>query len=177
MPSKYYLILVSMLHVIILSGCKGTAYKDFGYVTAEQEFGGATVHAKLRGTDSNGRNGISNTRGAPYSLLLWVDLPKAKEDCIATFLNTSLINRETMSRKNIINKSVSVKASKSYDDVIKAYFSVKDLFIPFVDHEINSTINFTDSCGLRIKEYTFHLVMETHYEERNITFWDSLMGI
>ena len=169
-----------VLCVIVLSACVGCSmkiHKDYAFTEPKFSFNTGVIHAKLRGTMENIDDNAS-VNHSPYEMLLWFSSfnEMNRTDC--------LVSLESMTLKNVksgefvlIPETSKVAFRERSDGGYMASFNYKNLNLLYADHELNFKYSLSRDCGLDQASVSVNMFFQKQYSERNISFWDTLMGV
>jgi hypothetical protein len=170
------LVLLSLMF-LVCSACNMKMHKDFSFTSPKAHFGNQIIQAKLRGTMVKIDKDFSESR-IPYEMLLWLSDVKDKidlSDCVVNFSNMSLRNLET-NKFISIPKSDHVMFRKRSDGTYAASVIYKGLNLKYADHQLQFDYSI-ENCGINSLQEQVNMRFSKSYNERNISFWDVLMGV
>lgn len=165
-----------LLVIFTCQGCSMKTHKNYGFTEPKTHLNTGVIHAKLRGTMENIDNEIS-IHHAPYEMLLWFSSPIEQDSsCLVYIDSTTLKNLET-SETLLISENSEATFRERSDGTYTASFNYNNLNIQHTDHELEFTYSFNNECGLDQTKASVRMLFKKQYSERNISFWDMLMGI
>jgi hypothetical protein len=169
-----------VLCVIALSACVGCSmkiHKDYAFTEPEFTFNTGVIHAKLRGTMENIDDNTS-VNHSPYEMLLWFTSSNEMNPvgCLVSLESMTLKNVE--SGENVLIPETSEIAFRERSDGgYMASFNYKNLNLLYADHELEFKYSFSRDCGFDQASVSVNMLFQKQYSERNISFWDTLMGV
>lgn len=160
------------------TGCAMTLHKDYRFQELQKDLGDIVFHAKLRGRSAKVNNSLSVT-GSPYELVVWLS-PGSNtenfEDCEIFLDHLSL--EEVDTEKIVFSKEAAVaQFRQKADGEYSASFIFKNLDLDYVDHKFRLSLQSPSQCLQNITQKQLEFVFKRDYQEKKISFWDSLMGI
>jgi len=167
------------LGVMLMStGCATTLHKDYLFQEFQKDLGDIVFHAKLRGKPTKVNNGLTVT-GSPYELLIWLSSGSSTdnvEDCEILLDHLAL---EVVDTENIVfsKKTTTARFSRKADGKYSASFIFKNLDLEFVDHKLKLSLHSPIQCLQNITQKQLEFVFKRDYQEKQVSFWNSLMGI
>jgi hypothetical protein len=168
-------LVLTVFFSFVFLGCSATTVKDYAFTTPNILFDGGAIRAKLLGKDKKLSQKV-DIRGEPYELLI---VFSTNEDtlCEVTLNNVKIrdVNNNTVIH---IKQTTTSKFEKvAVAEYFGSYFNFNSLNLNYVDYELSFTYSFKEGCFTGSKPIKANLKFKTDYNERKLTFWDSLMGI
>ncbi len=165
-----------LLVIFTCLGCSMKTHKNYEFTEPEIHLNTGVIHAKLRGTMENIDNKTSIYH-TPYEMLLWFSSSTEQGSSCLVNVNSivlkNLENEETL----LISENSETTFRERSDGVYTASFNYKNLNIKHNDHELAFSYSFSKDCGLDQTSTPANMIFKKQYSERNISFWDMLMGI
>ncbi len=158
---------------LLILGCNDMgSHKDFGYHDANQVFEWGIVSARLLGKDIV-LTSSDSIRETPYRLFVSIILPnKPTKDCHVQLRSLKIINLNNNIIASFLDQQEQfIKSNREY----KSIFVFNDIKLNYEDYIVDlssSLINCKETREIETK-----LSLNRNYQERNITFWDKLMGV
>lgn len=162
---------------LLSAGCNMKIHKDYSFTEPVIDYGVGSIHAKLRGTMRKTDDGGS-TAGSPYEMLIWFAVNEQDKvyDCSVVLNAITLIN-VTSSTAISTNTKASADFKLKRDGSHVASIIAKDLDLEYEEHKLEFMYSFTGVCNAGQFNATATFVFKKNYEEREISFWDTLMGV
>lgn len=173
-----YRIIFILFFMTNLSGCNETIHKDYSYENIKIDTGWGVLNAKLRGRPIKIGKKLSAT-GSPYELLIWFscdDKNIISNDCEIFLDKLSIFLPETGDEVftfSGVNSSFFNKKDNQYT----ASFIFNNIDLKYVDYKLNLTYGISNKCQIDYRESQVSIFFHRDYQEKIISFWDSLMGI
>ena len=175
--ARFKVLVIYVIALFACSGCGMKEHKNYAFTEPKLSLNTGVIHAKFRGTQENSDNETS-VNHSPYELLLWFVTPSVQNHgiCLVSLNSMVLKNSETGEYVKTLESS-EVAFRESSDGAYVAYFSYKKLNILYADHDLEFKYYFSRDCGLDQLGASGNMSFKIKYSERNITFWDILMGV
>jgi len=171
-------VLIFLISTILVhSGCGMKNHKDFAFTSPEFRFDAGVIHAKLRGTMDN-LNKNTSVNHAPYEMLIWFSIEDAENIIGCTLsLNSITLNNLEADKFVPVPKTGHASFRQKSDGTFIASISYKNLDIEYADHQLEFFYSFENQCRLIGLPIPVKMEFKKDYSERNISFWDVLMGV
>jgi len=168
---------LSIIVALFCTGCGLKIHKNYEFSEPEISLISGSIRAKLRGTMLR-VDDVTSVSGAPYEMLLWFKLNSASHvgGCIISLTEMALKNTETGDLVSI-PKSATAAFRQKADGSFIASISVKNLNLLYSDHEMSFVYSSNDDCGPIELSSPITMRFSKDYSEREISFWDTLMGV
>lgn len=160
-----------------LIGCNVKIHKDFVFESIVIEMDWFNVNAKLRGAPSIINPNLS-VSGSPYDFLIWFTA-KGRNDvigCKFILEDLLLINNETNEILLDVQNSSAIFIKRS-DGIFAANLAFEKLDLIYNDYRVSFKLSNSGHCPLTDKKQIIEFHLNKAYKEKEITFWDALMGI
>ncbi|CAM0556990.1 hypothetical protein E0L35_22720 [Halomonas sp. ATBC28] len=173
---RFKIVILLLITIFTCSGCGIKTHKNYGFTEPELRLNTGAIHAKLRGTMENIDNKAS-IHHAPYEMLLWFSSSiEQNSSCLVNIDSITLKNSETGESVLVSENSEAVFRERS-NGVYTASFNYENLNLQHTDHELEFIYSFSKDCGLGQTLVPISMFFKKQYSERNISFWDTVMGI
>lgn len=169
---------ITLLLLVIFTclGCSMKTHKNYEFTEPEIHLNTGVIHAKLRGTMENIDNETSIYH-APYEMLLWFSSSTEQDSSCLVNVNSIVLKNSETGETLLVSENSETTFRERSDGVYTASFNHKNLNIQYNDHELAFSYSFSKYCGLDQKSTPVSMIFKKQYSERNISFWDTLMGI
>lgn len=164
--------------LLMSTGCATTLHKDYLFQEVQKDLGDIVFHAKLRGKPTKVNKGLTVT-GSPYELLIWLSPGSSTanvEDCEILFDNLAL---KAVDTEHIVfsKKTAAARFNQKADGKYSASFIFKNLDLEYVDYKLKLSLQSSAQCLQNITQKQLEFIFKRDYQEKQVSFWDSLMGI
>ena len=175
--TMFRVIVLSIVVALFCTGCGLKKHKNYAFSEPEFSLVSGSFHAKLRGRMLR-VDDVTSVNGAPYEMLLWFKLNSTShvDGCSISFTEMALKNTETGNLVSI-PKTATASFRQRADSSFVARISVKNLHLLYSDHEMEFVYSFNDRCGSIELSSSITMKFSKNYSEREISFWDILMGV
>lgn len=166
-----------MVTLFACLNCRISTHRDYGFSEHIYRLNKADLHAKLRGYSESFDRKVSVTH-APYELLIWFESPSRniQESCSVTLDLVTWKDAES-GKTTTLTESSTALFRKKHNGELLAYFSFKNLYLSYANHEVNFAYTFGQTCDSDLMADSVSVFFEKKYSERKITLWDVMMGV
>jgi hypothetical protein len=169
-------IVVSCLFFLFSTGCSVKIHEDYRFDLPKQDLEWGVLRANLRGKSLNVSDDLIVT-SSPYELLIWFSTNSdAFIDCEISLANLSLIDLST-GEKKISFPGLRSDFRRKFDGAYIANFMFKNIKLEYLDYKLSFVYKGSNKCPLNKGPFHVELIFHKNYQERKISFWDSLMGV
>jgi len=151
-------------------------HKGYDYNVSSDIKGELEIYSKLRGKMFDVNNELSIS-GSPYELLIWISTYNSDySQCELEIRDINLFNSD---HNNVIDfrESFNLKFKKKEKGSYVANLLMKNIELKYDDYKISFSFLGKNKCVNKIKEARVEMEFIKNYQERKISFWDTLMGI
>lgn len=175
--ANFRVLILFVIAMFACSGCSMKIHKDYAFTEPEFFLNAGAIHAKLRGTMEN-IDDTTSVNHSPYEMLLWFTSSSEQSSgrCLVSLDSMTFKNSETGEFVTIPETSEVAFRERS-DGTYMASFNYNNLNLLYDDHELEFKYFFSQGCGLDQTSVSVNMIFKKQYSERNISFWDTLMGV
>ena len=158
------------------TGCDSTVHKDFAFHSGEFSMEHLNISAGLRGKDRTIDKNES-VRGALYELWLSIETPELpnEKECSLELGNIQITDLSSL--ETILISAKEKLTFEPKENTYQAFKIFRGLEIPYENQELKMTTYFNPSCTSSEVANPVTIEFTKDYVQRNISFWDTLLGI
>jgi len=166
-----------LLIALLLNDCGSTKHTDYSYTEIVEPYELGFLKAKLRGTQKN-INSRNSENGAPYELLLWfsIEYEKYVSPCSVIINKLDLVDPNNRVESQV-GRRVEVVFSEKSSGKSVASFSFKDVQVMYSEQQLVVIYSLHGECSESELPVKKEFLFETNYQEREVSFWDVIMGV
>ncbi len=177
MRTLIVIIICCVTLMLMFHGCT-TTHKNYNFQQIKIEDKKYSIFGKFVGRQVESDDN-ANVTGTPYRLTMMFitkDSTVSYSDCEMMLTNLSL--REIDTDKVVFKRNNLVSKFKKFSDKeYSASFYFKNLDLEYVDHKLELSFQSSGKCTQDISKRKMEHTIKRDYQEKRISFWDTLMGV